>query len=71
MAGIFGLKQSDLALRFLFRNLAEHILGEVMLKLPEGGHPIIDAIEQNENAEAGRSATAKSDKQALDQARAD
>ena len=44
MSGVFRLQQSDFGLGFFLRNLAEHILGKVMLKLAKRSHPIIDTV---------------------------
>ncbi len=70
MARIVRLEEGDLALDLFLRNLAEHTFREMMLKLTEGGHAIVDAIKQDENGDAGQRPTAKSNQEALDQARA-
>ena len=56
MSGVFRLQQADFALGLFLWNLAEHVLGEVMLKLAERGHPIVDAIEQEKNADSSERA---------------
>src|SRR3954468_61547 len=42
----------------------------MMLELAERGHPVVNSIEQNQNAEAGSSTAAEADQEALDQTRA-
>ena len=66
-----GCSSVTSAFVFLFRNLAKNIFGEMMLKLAERSHPIVDPIEQDQDDNPGKSAAAKTDKQALDQSRAD
>src|SRR5206468_11916391 len=56
MPGIFRLQQADFALGLFLWNLAKHIFGEVMLKLAEGSHPIVDTIEQEKNSYSGEGA---------------
>ena len=59
MSGIVRLQQRHCAFDFLFRNLANHILREMTLKLAIGSHPIVDAIEQKKNHNPDQSAAAK------------
>ena len=68
MPGIIGLEQGDAAFGFLARNLAEDVLGELILEFAEGRHPIVDPIEQEENADAGEQPAGEADEEALDQA---
>ncbi len=67
MAHVVGLEQIDLALGFFLRNLTEHIFRKVMLEFTERSHPVVDAIEQNENCQSGKRTDAKSDQQTFDQ----
>ena len=71
MARVVRLKQVHFALRFFFGNLAKNVLGKVMLKFAEGCHPVVDAIEQNENGQSRERANAEADEQALDQSGTD
>ena len=68
MTGIVRLEEGDFALGLLLRNLAEDVLGEVVLELAERSHAIVDPIEQQQDGDAGEGAEAKTDQQALDQA---
>ena len=68
MPRIIRLKQGNAALGLLLRNLAENVLGEMVLKFAEGGHAIVDPIEQEQDAEAGQRAAAETDQQTLEQA---
>ena len=68
MSRVVRLEQGDFALHLLFRDLAEDVFGEIMLKFAEGGHPVVDPIEQHKNCETGKRSKAKPDKQAHDQA---
>ena len=61
MARVVGLEQIDFALGFLLRNLTEHVFRKVMLEFAEGSHPVVDAIEQNENSHSGQRTDAESD----------
>ena len=58
MAGVIGLEQIDFTLNFFLWNLSEHSLREMMLKLAERSHAIVDAIEKNKNGNAGKRAAA-------------
>ena len=49
VARVVRLEQGDFALGFLPRDLAEDVLGEVMLKLAERSHPVVDPIEEQED----------------------
>ena len=64
-----GCSKRDLALGFLLRNLAEDVLGEMMLEFAERGHAIVDPVEQQQDGDAGERAAAEADEQALEQAR--
>ena len=44
MARIVRLQQTDLAFGFFLRNLAEDILGEMMLEFAEGSHAVVNPI---------------------------
>ena len=66
MPGILGLEQADAALGFVLWNLAKDILGELMLEFAEGRHAIVDAIEQNQNRDAGQQTDSEADKKAFD-----
>ena len=70
MAGVIGFQQGHAAFGLIFRNLTEHILGKLMLEFAEGGHAIVDAIEQNKDPQSGERTDAESDEQTLDQTRA-
>src|SRR6266704_7170890 len=67
MARIVRLEQGKLALGLFLWNLTKDTFGELVLELPEGGHAIIDAIEQEENADAREQAASQTDQQTLDQ----
>ena len=56
MTRIVGLKQRDSALGLFLRNLAENVLGELMLEFAEGSHAIVDPVEQEQDADAGERA---------------
>src|SRR4051812_12205881 len=71
MPRVIRLQERDFSLRFLLRNLAEDVLGEVVLKLTEGSHPIVNPIEQDEDGKAREKAKAKPDEQTHDEARSD
>ena len=71
MPRVIGLKQRDAALGFFLRNLAENVLGKMVLELAERGHAIVDPIEQKQNADAGERAATEADEQTLKQAGAD
>src|SRR5439155_26875184 len=62
MPGIVGLQQCHCAFDFLLRNLANHILREMTLKLTIGSHAIVDTIEQKENHNPDQSTAAKTEK---------
>ena len=60
-----------LAFGFLARDLAEDVFGEVILEFAEGGHAIVDPIEEKQNAETGERAAGEADEQTLDQSGTD
>ena len=65
MPRIVRLQQGDGTLRFFLGNLAEDVFGKMMLELGEGGHAVIDPIEQDQNNQPGESPEAKTDKKAF------
>src|SRR5436853_6263629 len=71
MSCVVGLKRVCFALRFLSGILCEYVLDRVMLSFTAGGHPVIDAVEQNENGQSRERANAEADEQALDQSGTD
>ena len=65
VARVVRLQQSDASLGFLFRNLSENVLREMVLEFAERRHPVVDPIEEQQNGDAGKRARAKTDEQAL------
>ena len=63
MPRVVRLEQTDFALGLLLRDLAENVLGEVMLEFGKGGHPIVDPIKQDQDHKAGKRAKTKPDEQ--------
>ena len=66
MAHVVGLKEIDFALGFLLRNLTQHIFGKVMLEFAERSHPVVDAVEQDENRQSGERSDPETDQQTFD-----
>ena len=69
MSRVVRLEERDFALRLLARNLAEHVLVEVVLELAERGHAIINPVEQEKDCDSGKQAGTETDEEALEQAR--
>jgi len=65
--GVVRLKQSDLTFGLLFWKLAEDVFREMVLKFTERGHAIINAIEEQKNADTGERTAGKADEETLEQ----
>src|SRR6185503_3339227 len=67
VAGVVRLQEGDFSFDLLLGNLAQDILGKVALKFAEGGHAIVNPVEQEQNGNAAESPATKTDQETLEQ----